>query len=421
MAASPNTVATLNGLFKTVYGDSVENLIPDGVMLLNMVPMIPAAQRLGKDFRFPVIVAQEHGFSYGGTEGLAFDLADPIAGQVREAVVESYEFVLRTSLSVGSVSRSINDKAAFERATKLVVANMVRSFAKRLEAIMFYGQKNIGIVNANPAGAVLVISAASWAAGLWSGGVNMEIDIFDATGATKRGTFKISAIDIETRSLTTSSTPNFNVAGVVATDVIVHKGAGLNAGSTIEPSLEFPGLQRIMENTGTLFNINATTYDLWKATQYSAAGADLSFLKIQKAIALAVAKGLDEDVVCLVSPATWAKLLSDQAALRMYDDSYKTEMTETGSKAIKFYGQNGAIEIRSCTYVKESLAFIFPKKDALMRVGSTDVTFKRPGYADEFFRELDGQNGYELRAYCDQSLMSPAPSKLLLINNIVNT
>jgi hypothetical protein len=87
MAATPNTVATLNGLFKTVYGDSVENLIPDGTMLLNMVPMIPAAQRLGKDFRFPVIVAQEHGFSYGGTEGLAFDLADPIAGQVREAVV----------------------------------------------------------------------------------------------------------------------------------------------------------------------------------------------------------------------------------------------------------------------------------------------------------------------------------------------
>jgi hypothetical protein len=420
MAAIPNTVTSLNGLFKTVYGDSVENLIPDGVTLLNMVPMIPAAQRLGKDFRFPVIVAQEHGFSYGGTQGEAFQLADPIAGQVREALVESYEFVLRTSISVGAVSRSINDKAAFERATKLVVANMVRSFAKRMEAIMFYGQKNIGEVSA-VAGAVIDISAASWAAGLWSGAVNMEIDIFDLTGATKRGTFKLSAINIETRQLTTSSTPNFAVAGVVATDVIVHKGAGLNASLTIEPSLEFAGLQRIMENTASLFGINASTYDLWKATQYSAGAADLSFLKIQKAIALAVAKGLDEDVLCLVSPATWAKLLSDQAAMRMYDDSYKTEMTENGSKAIKFYGQNGAIEIQSCTYVKESLAFLFPKKDALLRVGSTDVTFKRPGYADEFFRELDDANGYELRAYADQALMSPCPSKLLLINQIVNT
>lgn len=421
MAATPNTVATLNGLFKSVYGDDVNNLIPDGVQLMNMVPMIPAAQRLGKDFRFPVIVAQEHGFSYGGTEGLAFDLADPIAGQVREAVVESYEFVLRTSLSVGAVSRSINDKAAFERATKLVVANMVRSFAKRLEAIMFYGQKNIGVVNANPAGASLVITAADWAAGLWSGAVNMEIDIFDPTGATKRGTFKLSAIDLETRTLTTSSTPNFNVAGVLAGDVIVHKGAGLNASLTIEPSLEFAGLQRIMENTGTLFGINAAQYDLWKATQYSAGSADLSFTKIQKAIALAAAKGLDEDVVCMVSPATWAKLLSDQAALRMFDSSYKTEVMENGAKAIKFYGQNGAIEIISSTYVKESLCFIMPKKDALIRVGSTDVTFKRPGYADEFFRELDGQNGYELRAYCDVALLAPTPSRLLLIKEIVNS
>jgi len=324
-------------------------------------------------------------------------------------------------LSVGAVSRSINDKGAFERATKLVVANMVRSFAKRLEAIMFYGQKNIGVVESNPAGAVLDIADAHWAAGLWSGAVNMEVDIFDPTGATKRGTFKISAINIEAKQITTSSTPNFNVAGVLLGDVIVHKGAGLNASLTIEPSLEFAGLQRIMENTGTLFNINAATYDMWKATTYSAGSADLSFLKIQKAIALATAKGLDEDVVCMVSPATWAKLLSDQAALRMYDDSYKTEVMENGAKAIKFYGQNGAIEIIACNYVKESLAFLFPKKDALIRVGSTDVTFKRPGYADEFFRELDDKNGYELRAYCDQALLAPAPNKLLLINEIVNT
>lgn len=33
-----NTLATLNGLFKEVYAGKIENLIPDGVKLLNRIP-----------------------------------------------------------------------------------------------------------------------------------------------------------------------------------------------------------------------------------------------------------------------------------------------------------------------------------------------------------------------------------------------
>ena len=64
-------------------------------------------------------------------------------------------------------------------------------------------------------------------------------------------------------------------------------------------------------------------------------------------------------------------------------------------------------------------AYIFDKED-LVRVGSSDITFKRPGRGDEFFRDLENNAGYELRVYCDQALFSQAPGKMTLISNIVN-
>ena len=38
MSSTANTLDTLNGLFKEVYADRLEELIPDGVKLLNKIP-----------------------------------------------------------------------------------------------------------------------------------------------------------------------------------------------------------------------------------------------------------------------------------------------------------------------------------------------------------------------------------------------
>lgn len=362
----------------------------------------------------PVIVAQEHGFSYGGTDGSAFALQDPAPGQVKDAKVQGYEFVLRTAIGTGAVSRSLNSKAAFESATKLVVANMVRSFAKRLEAMMFYGRRNIGTI-ASIAGSDITITTAEWAPGLWSGSIGMKIELFDAAGSVKRaGVAKVTAVDLVARKITVDAVP----AGAQPTDQINHAHAG-NVGH-VDGSLEFAGLEAIMRNTSTLFAINAAQYDLWRSTVYSAGSADLSFQKLNKAIALAAAKGLEEDVEVHVNPVTWAKLNSDLAAQRMLDSSYKKDLNETGSKEIVYVGQNGLMKIVSNIYVKESLAFCFPK-DVLMRVGSTDVTFKRPGQGDEYFRDLENNSGYEMRAYTDQALFCSEPAKLVLITDIVNS
>lgn len=409
-APSQNTVATLNGLFKEVYGDKVQNLVPDNVVLMNMIDFVPMEKQLGNLYHQPVILGHEHGLSYGGSAGTAFNLNDAIAGTVRDATIQGYEFLLRSQIAYAVAARSAGSKAAFERGTKLIVANMVRSFAKRLETSLFYGAKELGLASGAMVGTALTLSTASWAPGIWVGAENAQIEIYDSTGVTLRSVREIDGVNLETRTLTLDA----NDATVVAGDRIFWKGANGN---------EFKGLHAIMTETSSLFGINPSAFSLFRASEYSAGSADLSFQKIQQAIARGVEKGLDEDVVCLVNPKTWSKLMTDQAALRMYDSSYSMEKAENGAQAIKFFAQNGAVEIRPCTYVKESLAFILPPAE-LMRVGSTDITFKLPGVdngEEAFFLPIPNVAGYEIRAYSDQALFCSAPGKLVLIKDIVNS
>lgn len=50
--STPNTVTTLNGLFKEIYADKIENLIPDGVKLLKLVPYVEAAKEIGRKISY---------------------------------------------------------------------------------------------------------------------------------------------------------------------------------------------------------------------------------------------------------------------------------------------------------------------------------------------------------------------------------
>ena len=42
-----NTVSTLNGLFKEIYADKLENLIPDGVKLMSSISFSSKEKQLG--------------------------------------------------------------------------------------------------------------------------------------------------------------------------------------------------------------------------------------------------------------------------------------------------------------------------------------------------------------------------------------
>jgi hypothetical protein len=403
-AAGSNTVQTLNGMFKEVYADKIENLIPEGTKLMQKIPFSSRKKELGSLYHQPVILGLEHGITYAGPTEDAFQLDAPISGVIRDATVQGSQMMLRSRLGIAAASRAAGgEPKAFENSTKFLVRNMLRSMARRVEVGLFYGGVGIATisnVNVN----ALTITTSEWAPGIWAGAEKMKIDIY-SPGNVLRGTAEVASVDMDARIVNVVLTPALTAAG----DSIYFKSA---------KDKEAVGVHKILTNTGVLFGIDAAQYNLWKGNQV-AVGGPLSFALVQDAIARGVEKGLDSEVTVFVNPRTWSDLLTEQTALRQYDSSYKTSVAEAGHEEISFYGQNGKVTIVPSIFVKEGYAYVLCL-DEMLRLGSTDVTFKRPDQGDTFFRELEEHAGYELRAYSDQALLCFSPGKNTLMTGIVN-
>jgi hypothetical protein len=362
----------------------------------------------------------EHGVTYGGEAGDAFSLNDAISGAVKEASVKGCEMVLRGRISLGAISRSMNDAASFGRATKHLIKNLFVSSFKKHEAQMFYGQSGLGKVSSYvDATKVLTMTTATWASGIWAGAENMLIDIYNVTGsASQVSKARISAVDIAARTLTL----DFSAATGTSADLETRATAGddLDIYEYGAKGKESVGLHKMLtESSASIFGISTASYSLWRGNTYSAGSAALTFTKISEAIAQSVAKGLEGKIDLFVNPRTWSDLLSEQTALRQFDASYDVKKYENGSQSIMFYSQNGMIEIHSSTYVKEGFAYGLDLS-SFERVGSSEITFKIPGAKEDFMIELESAHGLEFRTYCDLALFCNALGHNFVITNIVN-
>lgn len=395
-------VNQLDALFKRVFGDGHIKALPNFAKLQKEVEF-SQRERLGDMYVIPVVLQFEHGFSYGAYQDGAFSLNAAIAGKVLQAQIRGSMIVLRSQLSYEDVYKASQaGPAAFESATSMVVENMQRSFAKRQELGFIYGQRGLGTVSGNSSG-VLTITDATWAPGIWSGMRDAILEAFDGvTGSDSQhnGDLTITSVSMSAKTVTVSGTS----AAVVANDVLFFKGA-----RTASAFKECVGLDKILLNTGTLFNIDASQQELWKGNSYAVGGA-ISFAKVLQGIALAQNMGLEEDAKAYFATKRWNTLNADQAALRRYG-AYANR-AETGSEGIAYHSVNGTTEIVAHPFVKEGDGFLFgnPKK-RLVRVGATDITFRRPGMQENIFRELDSNAGLELRAFSDQAIMATLPAQ----------
>lgn len=419
--STANQVDSLNGHFKELYADKIKDLIPDGVKLYNMIGFMES-KKLGNAYNQPVTLGLEHGFTYGGSDGAAFDLLKAIASTHENASIKGHEMVLRSYLSVGAVSRSMTSQAAFVQESKLIVQNMLKSFARRLEVQLMYGKVGLGIIKTNADASSCVIEDYEWAAGIWAGAEKMEVeivDVADVDSSTISGaaavTATVSSVDFSTKTINFSSAA-LGVAGDQDGRVILYSGAR---------GKEFAGIHKIMSNkSDPLFGIDASQYSLFRSNEVEV-GSDattnasvLSFDKLEEAVAVAMEKGLvDEDVLVICNPKSWKNLLTEQAGKRMYDSSHSSEKAVNGSKNIEFYGQNGKIEITSSIFCKEGYAYVMPVKE-FSRIGSSDITFDQPGFEGKFLKLLEHANAYELRAYTDQALFCPCPGLSTLMKFI---
>lgn len=421
-----STEPLLDGLFKNVYASKIEDLIPKSNKIQQLVNF-DVGEKIGLQFNQPVMLSDEGGATYNtSTTASAFSLNAAVGGIMQNAQVSGSEIVMRSWLPYRDAARATaGGEAAFTSATELQVKNNIKSARKRLEISLLYGGSGLATTasysNTNATTTVVTFTAATWASAMWSGLINSVFNFYDSgvivgTNGTTDTKFVLTSINSSTRAVTFTSTSTgiTDLQTAITSDpttVIAYFDGAYGE--------ECVGLDSITTNTGVLFNISATTYDLWKGNTSTVTGA-LTMGKILNGLAGAVGRGLDEDGVLLVNPNTWQDLSTNEAALRRYDSSYKSKESDNGQESICYYGQNGKIEVMPHLFVKGGNAFFFVP-DRMKRIGSVDVTFEQPGTGGRIFFNIPDRAAYEFRSYTDQALFCDKPTTLVKFSGFTNS
>jgi hypothetical protein len=423
--------STLNGLFKQVYSSEVRDAIPQFAILQGRIPF-SKAQLLGDKFHLPCVLADEHGFTYGGNTAANYTLNNGIAMQLQDAQVPSYELTLQSGISYGAVSRAQNrGEQAVESAVRLLIERMKASSAKRVEIEMLYGQSigGLGILASGTGSGttrVYTFATGTFASGIWAGMENAQIDVYYNTGTTgvqlnTNAAVVITAVSVANNTISVSG----NSSDLTAIDGQLGSTSGTSATVYFYGAYgnEMIGLQTILNNSSSsLFNISAATYNLWAGNQYSVGSAQLTMGKTLAGLATAVARGLMDDAALFIHPTSFSNLVADIAAQRRYDGSYKSKKASNGVEGIEFYFQGGMLEIIPHAMVKPADGFALPL-DMAKRVGSTDISFRGEmvGGEMEYLFQNTSTNGWTARSYTDQSIFIEAPAQTVYFQNIVPT
>jgi hypothetical protein len=418
------------------YAKGIVDLLPKASKLIDLIPFVPSELQNGKHYEQPVVLAAEQGFTYSLDTQTAYDLNDSIGMAMQSAIVPGADIVLDSTVGYNQAARASHSATSFKSVMSTKFENMLKSSEKRLEIAMLYGQDNIGQTVAGSysasAGAVsLVISAASWATGIWAGSENAVVKFsiassgFLPTGIANTAGFTVTTIDVDTRTvkfteIVSGDAADLATAAAAALNIHFFGSVTLAASVTAPVYAEMAGMKKIITNTGSLFGIDANVYDLWRGNVVTVTG-QLSMAKILSATAKAVQRGLDEDATVLVNPDTWADLASNLAALRRFDGSYSSKKSENGSKVLEYFSQNGSLKIVSYNIVKAGDCFIFPE-DKVLRIGARDLGLNDPTRPqDEIFFTIPGKAGVGLRAYTNQAIFLEAPAQAVYISGISNS
>ena len=182
-----------------------------------------------------------------------------------------------------------------------------------------------------------------------------------------------------------------------------------------------------------LFGLDSATHSLWQGNVATEVGA-MGFDVIANQIAVASAKGLDENLILYLNPLVWTDLIIQEGARSFatggtpthtsgrvnYPGNNQGKGYDLGGTDVRFHTANGVVNIKPSNFVKIGDGFLFAPK-LWKRIGATDLTFRLPDRGDEFFLHLPENAGYELRNYVSHALFTKAPAKSILLKNIATS
>lgn len=423
------SVPSVNGMFKQRYGRWIDPL-PDEHTLADFGDFIPAENRPGLGYNFPVLTGLELGQT-ANVDGSAFTLNPAVDSTVLNANLDGATILLQSVVSYDTIYKSLNGTGngnagpAYKTALDQTVQAMLQGAALYRELALAYGPgtstavaSNIGVVGGSVSGANLgatqtvFLTEASWIPGLWiiaTGTNGMKVDIYQTDGTTLRET----NVNVDARPSTTQTrlqlTKAASAATVAANDKIVPLGWRTKSCF---------GLEAIYNNTGTIFNINAATVAPWRCMTFSAGGA-MSRAKIMAMTAAVSINGVKNGGKLFVCAPTFADLAEEANALQRYTAN-TDKVKRQGASQLIYETAAGQVEVVVYQYAKQGQA-MFISNDNFRRVGSTDLTM-RPigGGAEAFFTHLTTQSGAQMKIFSNQAPVFEMPYRNFLITGIAN-
>lgn len=439
MAAVNSTPTSVAGLFKKVYASTAE-VLPDDHELDSVAPY-ENGKKVGQSIAYSVPLTHENGLSLFGPTGDVQTFSDAQSGVVREASLTPCETFISSALSTATLSRAAQEgERAFKQASKDRVIRNLKSHRRFLKHMMFYGQDTYGLGRVgyftgtwqgvsftNGGGALggvtftagvnttsnhILLNPDDLATGIWLGAEGMEVRqriIGGAVAGSGAASGKVVSVDLKNGIIKVDFTP------VAATGASSHCLELLNQNGA--SGSDFMGAKAILQKSGSLFGIDNSVYGIWKGGEETITGK-LTFAKLIDALMVACNRGLDKNVKVCTSYDSWADLMTEQAALRQYDSSYKESEAKNGMEGIRFKSINGEIEIMPSRFVRRSDSFVFAEGD-WRRIGSTDLTMRIPGVDDgELIQKPVTTNAFVFRSYSDQALICLAPAQSLYLAGI---
>ncbi len=435
---------------KRVYGD-FHNLISEDYPLQKLIKF-SEGNKVGDRFVEAFALSSETGWTLLGDIDDVQNINPAISGVVKQSSVKPSAALMQSVIPFTYMSRAAGgtDKAFFD-ATRHLMENHLRSHSRLLEAIRLYGQSPDlmgyltyaptgtsyrGAIYSGPGDVVLTkgdgttitfvdgVSAANkaallqpgqYASGLWVALEGAIIKQVDSTGAVVK-TLTLIGTDSNLGILYFDDVP------VVAT---AQRGAGSYRfcynGQEIAPGAttgkDMIGIHRILTNTGTLFDISAAQYSLWKSNVIDCQGRRWNIKAMQLGIAQGDnAGGLTGGLELFMNPLAFSAISNDETSLRNFDASYKSSTAQNGFESIEWFGSNGLNRIRPHRMVKDGEVFGLLIEDWI-RSGSADVAFKIPGMDKDLIFPLEQQTGWCIRSFSDQYIMCRAPARQILWTN----
>jgi len=435
MALVPTTMTTASGIFKKVYA-SITDILPEGYAFQEMANF-DSAHKAGESYNYAIQLTHENGLTLAGSSGGVATFNDAQSGQVKQATLSGCETFITSALSTAVISRSAKEgEQAFKQATKNRVKANIKSHQKFIEHFCLYGQDTFGLGRVayftatwnlvdftngtgtlagvaftngvNVAAKKFLINPADLASGIWIGSEGMEVRQ-RVIGSTLNNAGAIVAVDLKNGIVEVDFVP------VAATAASSHCLELLNQDGA--SGKDFLGAKGILNTDGTVLGISNNTYGIWKGSRKVIAGTKLTFGLLMDSITEACNKGLDKDVCALTSFESWQDMMTEQAALRKYDTSYKPSDAEQGTEGIVFHSINGAVTVKPSRFVRRSDTFILAKED-WKRVGSSDISLNVPGADGDLLLKPVTTTAYLYRSYSDQALICMNPSSSVYISGI---